>query len=260
VYIKFGAYQHADNECDVTSFNIQRMYSPRNKLFFQRYTLAFQGHMCVTGQAAISAAIEELEAAYKIRPGGVNGSAYGMDLDAGLYLDTGVASAHFLKASTSINGVRVQSFNYNKDEGGEFATGRSYAIVLQADYLNPESQIYSFSEQVQFIGNLGPKWELVPMFYGPPQVEFVHEMTVQHIIQSGEAVGIQAHPFIPGPLMADNYKHGDESFWERGSAQMIGAHALGLLFPIRWRYVFSAGDFKHDFDPHYDFPVVGIGA
>jgi hypothetical protein len=77
-------------------------------------------------------------------------------------------------------------------------------------------------------------------------------MTPQRIIQSGTAIGIQAPPYIPAELLPENYKHGEQSFWEYGSADMVG-HNANLLFPARWRYVFSSVT-KLDFHPHPDFP------
>jgi hypothetical protein len=237
----------------MTSLNIQRMFSPRNTLAFQRHTLVLLGHLCVSGQTAIKEAIQDLEAAYRVLPGGPNSSADGWKWDAGLYHDDGTRSAHFLDASRSINGVRLLSLSYPKESGGEYATGRSYSIVMQADFLNPEQQIWSFSEQIQHIGNCGPEWELVPQFMAPPRKVFIHMQTAQRIIQSGTAVGVEAHPYIPAELFAEDYKHGEQSFWEYGSAQMLG-RISNLLFPVRWRYVFSS-PYKHDVRPHPDFPM-----
>lgn len=251
MYWQFGNYRHSENEVDMTSLNIQRMFSPRNTLAFQRHTLVLLGHLCVTGQDNIKEAIQDLEEAYKILPGGPNSGHEGWKYDGGLYHDDGTPSAHFLDASKSINGVRLLSLSYPKESGGEYATGRSYSIVLQADFLNPEQQIWSFSEHIQHIGNCGPTWELVPVFYGPPRKVFIHDWTPQRIVQSGSAVGIESWPWIPAEILPD-WKHGDQSFWERGSAQMIG-RLHHLLYPIRWRYVFST-PLKCDMIPNIDFP------
>jgi hypothetical protein len=251
MYWQFGNYKHSENEVDMTSLNIQRMFSPRNTLAFQRHTLVLMGHMCVTGQDAIKSAIQEIEEAYRVLPGGPNSGYEGWKYDAGLYHDDGTPSAHFLDASKSINGVRLLSLSYPKESGGEYATGRSYSIVMQADFLNVEDQIWSFAEQIQHIGNCGPQWELVPVFYGPPRKIFVHEWTVQRIVQSGTAVGIQAHPYIPAEILPD-WKHNEQSFYEYGSPQMIG-RLDNMLFPVRWRYVFSS-PLQKDLRPHPDYP------
>lgn len=249
MYWVCGNYQHADNEVDLTSFAIQRMYSPRNQLAFMRKTLVIQGHLIASTQATIKAAIDALEQAYKIQPGGVNGSLEGFSMDVGLMHDDGTRSPHFLEAAKHVNGVRLKHFEWNRKDGGEYATGRSYTIVFEADEINPESQIYSFQESVQYIGNCEGKWELVDQYYGPPLRQDICEMTVQRIIQSGSAVGVEAHPYPPAEMFP-TIKHGEQSFWEYGSPEVVGRNGY-TMFPTRWRYVFSSPE-KLNAYPHYD--------
>lgn len=238
MYFKFGNFQHADNEVDVTSFTIQRMFSPRNTLMFQRHTIVLQGHLIASTQATIKTAIEELEAAYRLRAGGVNGGLEGKTLNAGLYHDDGTQSAHFLDASSSINGVRVLALSYQKDDGGEYATGRHYSVVLQADYINVENQIYSYQETLQFIGDCGRRWELVPTYSGDMYIEVIYERTPQTIIQAGSSVGVSAWPLPNAPLMNAVWIHGDQSYVEYTSPEMSGDND-SLLYLVRWRYVAS---------------------
>jgi len=217
-----------------------------------RKTMVVQGHLIASTQATIKTAIEDLEQAYKMQAGGDNGGIEGWRLDAGLYHDDGTQSAHFLDASDAINGVRLKSLTWNVKDGAEYATGRNYTIVLEADYMNVEDQIYDFSETVQFIGNTGPRWELVTQCYGPPLPNIIADQTPQTIIQAGTATGISAWPYIPGELLPWEYKHGDMSYWEYGSPEVIGRNGK-MMYPIRWRYVFSSIA-KQDFRPHSDFP------
>lgn len=241
MYFKYGSFKHDDNDVNVTHVDAKRMYSPRNRLAFTRKTLHCLGHICETGQAAIKAKIEAIQAAY-----------YDDWKDAGLYHDDGTKSAHFLDNSSSINGVRVLNLSFPKGDPAEYATGRSYSITLQADYLNVEDQIYNFSESLQFLGGCGPSWQLVPTYSGPPTLVVNSFNTVQRIIQRGTAVGLEAPPLIPGPLLPANYEHNDQRMIIRGSAQKIGRHA-NLMFPVQYQYVFSSVAPQNMF-PRPDYP------
>ena len=249
MYWVIGNYSHPANQIDLTSFSVQRLYSPRNQLYFMRKQLVLQGHVIADGQDAIRTAINELEQAYKIQPGGTNGSLEVSRMDTGLMHDDGTRAAHFLVAADHINGIRLKHFEWSRSDGSEYATGRHFNIVLEADELNPESQIYSFAEQVQYIGNCETKWELVEQYYGPPQPQVIHEQTVQRIVQSGEAVGVEAHPFPPAEMFPE-WKHGEQSYWSYGSPEVVGSNRY-TMFPTRWRYVFSS-PVKQNAYPHYD--------
>src|SRR5574343_633206 len=184
IYFKYGSYTHTANEVDMTQLSITRQYSPRNRLFFKRHTLTLMGHLCVSGQAAIKSAIQSLEAAYRYDLASPNSG------DAGLYHDDGTVSAHFLNTSQSINGVRVLSFSFPKEDGGEYATGRSYSVVLQADFMQDwEDTIYDFEERVTFKGGGGPSWELIPVAAGKPILRVNSVITPQIIVQEGQATG-----------------------------------------------------------------------
>jgi hypothetical protein len=227
MYFKYGSYKHADNEVDITSFHIQRMYSPRNRMTFDRHTLILQGHLLADTQAELRTAIEAL------------GAAYDRDYyDAGLYHDDGVRSAHGLDNSSSINGVRVHGLSYPNGGDGEYATGRTYSITLQADYLNLEDSIYSFEESIHLVGTGGPRWELVPRPRGLPIPLMVNEITPQYIVQQGEAIGWQAQPILPPPMLPEDWEHRDRRMVVVRSPQLIGRHGK-YMWPIRWRYSFS---------------------
>ena len=241
MYFKYGSFKHDDNDVNLTTMVQKRMYSPRNRLAFTRKTLYCLGQFCESGQANIKSKIEALESAYRDDW-----------KDAGLYHDTGAKSPHFLSNNSSVNGVRVLSVNYPKGDPAEYATGRSYSIVLQADYLNVEDQIWSFQESLQFLGAGGPLWELVPTWTNEPAEVIYSSSTPQRIVQSGEVIGLEAPPIIPSPMLPTNYEHTSLRSWTRGSAQKIGRHA-NLLFPAQYRYVFSS-KVPQSFFPRPDYP------
>ena len=242
MYFQYGSYVHPSNTVNLTQIALKRMYSPRNRLHFNRWTLYCEGHFCVSGQANIKSQLQEFETAYK-KVGGFH--------DAGLYHDDGTKSAHWLRSNGSINGVRVMALKYPGREA-EYASGRSYAITFQADYLDAEDTIHSFNETLQIIGATGPRWELVETFSGPPYVKPVNEYTVQRLVQQGKCVGVQAPPLMPGPILPVNYEHLEQRRVTRQSAQQIGRRAK-LLYPLQYRYVFSSVAPQNKY-PHSDYP------
>jgi hypothetical protein len=229
MYCKYGNYTHDPGEVAITMLQQQRMYSKRNRLMFSRYRFMVQGHICDTGgQDSLRTKINALQNAYKYD-----------HYDFSLYHDDGTLSAHYLPVSGSINGVRVRTFDFPEGDKAEYATGRSYRIVLEADYLNIEDTIYAYNETLTFIGSGGPQWELVPHFLGPPTVHITYSVTPQKIIQEGSAIGVNGNPIVPGPILPLNYEHQEKRMVKPGSPLSLNIRQ-NLMYPVQYRYVFSS--------------------
>jgi hypothetical protein len=242
---KYGTFEHDENDIDLVSVNSQRMYSQRNRCVFDRKTLQCRGRLCVSGQSAIKAKIQALEAGYEQDLG-----------DVGLYHDSGAKSAHFLSSVGAINGVRVLRFEFGHEGGGEYATYRTYNIIFQADYLNYEDTIYSFRETMELVGTGGPRWVLVPTFSLIPIPYMVNLFTPLTIRQTGEAIGVQGWPLNPGPAFGQAhwiFEHQEQREIITHSPLQIGVN-LKMLYPITWRYEFELNveaDFAY---PRQDYP------
>lgn len=211
-----------------------------------RKTISIQGEIIAAGQAAIRTAINGLEAAY---------AKHGFD--AGLYHDDGTPSPHFLDSSQSLTGVRVISLEFPEGDGAQYATGRSYAITLQADYQptraaaaniggggaggrNVESSngaTTSFQETLQFIGAGGPRKILRETLRGFPITQIAAQRTICRAIQTGSATGLLGAPIAPSPL------------WpvlevsEKREVNIIGPQGEGaalLNWGVAWSYQFES--------------------
>lgn len=246
---KYGTFEHDENDIDLVSVSSERMYSQRNRAVFDRKKLHCQGRLCVSGQAAIKARIQALEAGYEEDLG-----------DVGLYHDDGVVGAHFLPSASAINGVRVTKFEFGREGGGEYATYRTYSITFQADYPNFEDTIYSFRETMELIGTGGPRWVLVPTFSTIPIPYMVNLFTPQTIRQSGEAIGTVGWPITPGPAFGPAawiFEHQEARRVISHSPLQLGVH-LHLYYPIQWFYEFEL-NVEADFArPRQDFPYLGL--
>jgi hypothetical protein len=248
VIFKFGDYVHAANEVDVTMLTQQRMYSPRNFMVFLRKTLTIQGHICKSGTSAITAAIKALEAGYLKEIHSV-----------GLWEDDGTTrTAHVLLSGTSagcLNGIRLLTLDYPKADGGEYATGRTFRAVFQADYITDEgrdlieSQLYAWEETLTVVGAGGMDWELIPQFMGPPVFQVNCQITPQRVIQSGQSVGVLAHIAPPMPYWPAN-THDNRTLVQYGTAQKVGHFGQHILYPVKWMYHMS-------FVPGSGCPVTG---
>jgi hypothetical protein len=229
VKFKFHNYEHSENEVNISSFTQQRQYSPRNRMVFIRKTMTVEGHLCVAGQSAIKAAIDAMEDVYNAEWHTV-----------GLYHDDGTPSAHVLDFNTSLNGIRLLTHDYVSDDGGEYATGRSYRAVFQADYLpnqGTESEIYSWEETITVVGSGGMDWEYIPQLVGDPIKQINFQRTPQQVIQAGESVGVDG--YIEPPSSYWPYQcHDNRSLIERGTCQRKGRN-WSLLWPTKWRYYHS---------------------
>jgi hypothetical protein len=227
MYFQYGNYRHADNEVALTAVQQRPLYSQRGDLLQVRKTISLQGVLLGTSQTEIQQQIAALEAAYSQN-----------NLDAGLYHDNGATSPHFLESSQSIDGVKVISLDFPTSEGrAEYATGRTYTITLQADFLVVNTSLVAFQESVRLIGAGGPKHVFVPTINGLPQKQTVHANTSSQVIQSGSSIGLVSYPAIPSPIFP-SAEHTDRREIHYGPPQSRGNSFIN--WPVRWTYHFES--------------------
>jgi hypothetical protein len=175
--LKYGAYAHAANEAElvVTKTAVWSAAEQRQAVR-ERWTI--QGQLHGASPAALTTSIDALL------------NAYSTDgLDAGLYLDDGVTpTSHIMRSSQSLGGVRVLGIDFPDSRGAEYATYRSYRIVLEAEFPNAFVALLSWIETVSFEGG-GPRWVLIETRTGPPQQQLVSQATPYRVIQGGRRWG-----------------------------------------------------------------------
>jgi hypothetical protein len=196
VFFRYGSYQHASGEVNLT-ITKESVRSPRGTQDLERITYALAGVLILADgatQADYDAAIATLEAAYA-----VDGQ------NAGLYLDSGAPTQHILYSANALGGVRVmRPPSFPRGEKGEFATMRSYTIQLQADFLdNSAGNLKEYAETIRFIGTGGPRFVIQQPMNGQPVKQFVSDQTPCRAVQSGNAVGRFQVPGFPGPIWPD---------------------------------------------------------
>lgn len=187
-YFRYGSHTHVTNEVNLTRMDIRNILSPRGRRMEKEIRLYLQGEIQATGTELLTKIATLIDQAY------LNDYQ-----DAALYLDDDTKTRHFLDNSGSITGVRIIQRSWPKGDGAELAVKRSFSVTLAAIYPDCEDQLISWTESLKFIGNGGPRYEVVETFDGP-QAFLVAKKTAQRIIQKGEGVGYTATVLPPGPI------------------------------------------------------------
>ena len=120
-----------------------------------------------------------------------------------LYHNDGTTqSSHTLPSSSSLTGVMIDSGpSFDNGSGPEYATERTYTVVLSAKYplINPDNYV-AYTETLRIVGTGGPRRVGVELLTGLPQIQIVNQRTLMYATQAGSAVGYAGIPAYPGPI------------------------------------------------------------
>lgn len=233
MYWKFGGYQHPDNEVNLTSMEITTRFSPRGRPMTKLYRLHLHGELVYNGQSTLTTRINEL----------INAYTGNTDVDCGLYQDDGTITPHKLQSSSTnpnnISGVKVVYRSWPKGDPEEYATCRTFYIILEAEYKDLESQLIAFRESVSVTGTTGPRRRMVEMNLGPARWQQVSAMTRQEILQQGFAIGYDGYPlgFMPGPILP-SLELVDQRYVENENPEFAGRQFV--RYRTNWRYVMNS--------------------
>jgi len=226
MYFNYGSKQFPDNQ--VTLFNVskRRVLTSRGFAQYQQVNWDVYGEVIKSTQADFKSEIAAVEAAFLVD-----------QQDAILYHDDDTESGHVLRNSDSMNGVTVAHFSWVDGGNPEaYATERHWRAQLQAEFITIENQLATWQESLTFIGNGGPKLQVIETFDGPVS-QLIYQRTSQRIIQSGIAVGVEGWPLAPSPMFP-NLEHQDQRIITSISPRRY--RNTFQDFTVRWRYVFSS--------------------
>ena len=227
MYFKYGNFQHDDNTVTLSSVSQRQVFSGRFRRQIVRKRLQLSGILIASTQATIKTAIDALVAAYA-----TDGK------DAGLFHDDDSKSSHFLDSSASLGGVRVVSGpSFPKGDGAEYATGREFTIVLEADFPVSGEQLSTFQESLRIVGTGGPRFAVLEVLNGPPQAQLVQQRTSVFATQSGRAVALSAYPLAPPPIFPV-FELSDRREISQGSPVLNSNEFVN--WPVSWVYHFHA--------------------
>lgn len=224
MYLKYGTYQHDDNEAGITiEKNVQ--YNDRGNAYMTNERWTIDGVLQETSQSALMASILALEAGYA-----VNGK------DLILYLDNGTASSHSLRNSNTLGGTRVTRLAYPLGTGGEAGIFRTYQIQVEGDLPVTSETLLSWSENLTFIGG-GPRFVYLKTLNGLPQKQLVNQATPYQVIQEGSALGLFSYPTPNAPIWPGAEHIDQRQIVKRGPKRMS---TRLTQYEISWRYIFES--------------------
>lgn len=225
---KIGADFHDINEVSLSSMTIREIPSPRGVRMFTLYQLYLRGELQGT-ELELDAKITQLINRYR--------DNY---LDVGLYHDDGTPTPHVILNSDpqNVSGNHVRYRSWPKDTDGEYATGRTFAIMVEAKFDEGDSGLLNYSETVTYDGDCGPIYDAHVTRTGPPKLHLVAQQTAQRIVQSGFALTMDAYYLPPSPLFSGNPMF-RRPIYELGTPQFQGQQHIG--YKTRWSYYMLSG-------------------
>lgn len=229
MYCKFGTYQHPDNEAIVTSFDVRRTHSARGVPDIETRTVTIRGVLIPSSpsQTQITTDINTLLAAY------VTGNK-----DFGFYDDSNNLTPHKLINADSIGGVRIiKKPSFPEGDGAEYATQRTYEIILEADY-RATVGLLSFTESTSITGTGAAKVVWRHCINAPPVPQQVYPATSVKGTQRGEEVRSDGFANAPGRLFGG--EHGDR----RGVQKSISDDRGRKIYRTTWNYNFENNNLR----------------
>jgi hypothetical protein len=227
----YGGHTHPDNEVNLVRTDFRTQLSPRGKKLNFQATFHLFGEIQGTGSTLTTNARNTM-------------LAYHSDYRDFRYTVDGVLAHEMLSSSSDcISGVRVIHRSFPKGDAAELATKRTFSVTLQATYDTSEDDLVFWQERIDYIGNTGPRYEIIETFNGPISV-LTATRTVQRIIQSGKAVGYFTYVLPPGPYAPGN-EHEDQRRVSLTSGTNVGQAIR--FFTTDWHYFYSFGTYTELF-------------
>ena len=237
MYFQYGGYRHPQNEVDLAAFMVYPKLSHRNRRATTVYEMHLHGQVNINDPSLLTPA--QLQAAINARVSEIV-DAYADDNKDAMFLhDDLTPTRHTLISDRSLSGVKVRRRSWPRGGQEEYATCRTFYIVLSAEYLEPSAEITYLVESVRHIGTGGPRFVVTENYVGPPTVQVVNQMTTQKIIQHGMAIGLEGWPrqgvhFSP---LWPQFEHLDQ---REITPSLPQSFSNGWIeYPITWQYTFT---------------------
>lgn len=232
MYIKYGTYTHANNECSLVVARTPRYNEGGHVVsIIERWDIA--GFIQAASQAALTTALNSLRTAY---------ASNGLDLS--LLLDDGVTATHHqIHNVNTLGGVRVVGGpSFPEGKNAEYSTFRSYTVSLEAEIpvSGYASLLIFFEETLSFQGG-GPRFVHLQTLTGSPQKQIVADSTPYKAVQTGRSVGYASYPAFPGPLWPNDEMRDQRQINYR-SPKRSGTSGSPQYseYEVSWQYQFES--------------------
>lgn len=232
MYLSYNGYAHADNE---VWFNITKRatYSPQGlrERMVERWDI--RGVLTGDDESDLTSKMQALSNAYSVNGG-----------DLQFIGNSGQLTHHALFSSNTLNGTRIEKFDWLPGNPGiwgsgtEYVAKRSYQITVTAETLINSGNLYLYRATLSAMGTCGPRKIWMPSLTGIPQMQIVRAYTTQRIHQSGTVVGLTGYEFPDSPLFPE-YEHLDRRQVNKLSPQEVNQNQ-SLKYPVTWNYFFES--------------------
>ena len=235
--VRYRNLEHRDNEATMMAFIIRPRITPRGKRISSIYEAHLRIDLTVPTDGTVTTTAEcqswlNTEIGKVIDAYGENGG------DLIFYHDDGTPTRHSLLSAQSVSGVTVRHRTWPKGDGAEYATVRTGYVVLQAEYIELDSPIWEYRETVRTVSTSGRRWRFQEREFGLPIAYQLNQRTIQHITQSGHAIGTLGYPLDwIAPIYDLNSEHEDLRVVEPSSPRQMGNGFM--MYPIQWTFQFS---------------------
>lgn len=224
MFFRYGSYQHASGEVALASIRKLPAYATSGFRVGTRVLWTIEGALHAANAAALTTAINLLEAYYVPGP-----------FDAGLFEDSGAATAHYIPAGSTLGGWKTEIL-YPDGRGAEYALYRKYSINLECTLNEAESQLMEFQERYEYGGG-GPKHAVLETLYESA----VRQQTVASAkwtaSQTGSALGWLARPTPPPALFPNALVESPRIVRESPRSFNRGRPTE---WPVSWSYQFES--------------------
>lgn len=190
----WGDYVHPPGEVQPARIHSRALRNSRNQKWATEHRMIIQGEFLNADgtpldQSQISDRIEELE--YE----------YSQDYRDCGFLIGNVRTPHWIRNRhpRNLSGNIVVEKSWDNRLPIEYATTRSFWIVIQATFLEVTSGVIDFGETVSRFGGGGPDWKLYNTVTGPERVDITPLTKVTHV-QRGFVVGAVNQISPPPPI------------------------------------------------------------
>ena len=232
MYLKYGSYTHALDEAEVAIVeDVERDQDEAPLRSVIRWSI--RGLLQAADTDALITAMRALEAAY---------ASDGSDIY--ILKDDQTTVCHSILSRETDGGVKiVRRPSYPIGRGAELSTYRSYEITIEAvkAFTSRLGAVLSYVEQLTISGG-GPRYSILELRNGAPQVQLVSQQTAYTATQSGQAVGYNDWPDIPPPYWGAPIFDQPNSSYSRSLPKLMGSGRNRRFreYPISWSYRFQS--------------------
>jgi len=234
VTLKYGNYQHADNEVNV---NVSRRGLENQTGYVFGYIEAWSitGIMQADSLTALKTAMDNLEAAYR-------------EPNKDLIWKIGDTIIHQMLNQSTAYGIRVAVPPHfpQGDAPGELVNRRHYSLVVEGAFLYPEASnstagntyIINYESSLSVTGTGGPTFGHLPTLTGRFQKQQLTETSVVSAQQTGMKSGLGYYP-VPDPPQANlaDYEKVDRRNIRYGNPRRYNNSQFE--YPVYWNYTFE---------------------